>query len=340
MKFYEITIRPLSAFGTSLKGDTIFGHFCWQAAYDPTLIDGGLETALSHYGEKPFAVFSSACLKYERENAGYVLKRPDLPLSWLFPIGEEDREGRYENMKERKKQKWMLLENGLSIDRGSIRFISDRALIDEALAIPAEEVRRRMDPAVIGNFHTTFLQPHNTINRFTGTTGSGEFAPYSIEGDYYLPETELALFVLIDEEVTGIECIVTGLKNIGRFGFGKDASTGKGRFEVLDKNELSTPDTGDADACYTLAPCVPENFERGYFTPFVRYGKHGDRLANVKNPFKNPVIMADEGGVFFPDNKSVFDKPYIGRSVNGVSKTQPTAVVQGFAPYLPMKLEP
>ena len=331
MKFYEITIRPLSAFGTSLKGDTIFGHFCWQVAYEPSLVNGGLEKALSQYSEKPFAVFSSAYPRFEKETVGYLLKRPDLPLSWLFPMDKESRDQRYESIKERKKQRWMLLEQGLKIDISNIRLLSDANLVDES--------RRGSDPMVSGDFLAKFLQPHNTINRLTDTTGTGEFAPYSVEGQYYLHQTELVLFVLIDEDMISIDGIIAGLDKIGRFGFGKDASTGMGRFEILDHDELPIPETKDANACYTLAPCVPDNCKQLYFTPFIRYGKHGDRLATAVNPFKNPVVMADEGAVLFPDQKDSFCKPYIGRAVFNVSKAQPEAVVQGFSPYLPMKLE-
>ena len=339
MKFYEITIRPISAFATSLKGDTLFGHFCWQAAYDPSLVEGGLETVFAQYSERPFAVFSSVYPKLKRETGRYLLKRPDLPLSWLFPEEKESREQRYENMKERKKLKWMILDQGLGIDLKNMLLLNDKAIVREALSISTEEVQQVIDTDLTGTLIHGFLQPHNTINRFTDTTGTGEFAPYVIESCYYLPETELVLFVLVDEDLTSIDSITTGLDRIGRFGFGKDASTGKGRFEILGSDELPIPDAKDANACYTLAPCVPDHFDRMYFTPFIRYGKHGDRLANAENPFKNPVIMADEGAVFFLENGKTFDKPYIGRAVNNVSKAQPEAVVQGYTPYLPMKLE-
>jgi len=339
VKLYEIIIRPLSAFGTTLKGDTIFGHFCWQAAYKPSLIEGGLENALAQYSERPFAVFSSAWPRIEREKTAYVLKRPDLPLSWLFPMHMEDREERYKRVKLHKKQKWMLIESSLELDLGKARFMNDRALADEMISMTAKENQSLLAGGDQMDFCTFFLQPHNTINRLTGTTGKGDFAPYTMEGYYYLPEAELALFVLVDEAMTSIDCIKEGLDMIGRFGFGRDASIGMGRFEVVDTNELPMPESAGANAFYTLAPCVPEQYDRGYFTPFIRYGKHGDRLANGGNPFKEPVIMADEGAVFFPANPGAFGKPYFGRAVTNVSKTQPEAVVQGYAPYIPIKVE-
>ena len=341
MKFYEITIRPMSGFGTSLKGDTLFGHFCWQVAYNPSLVDGGLEQALSVYDHSPFAIFSSVFPKFEKENTHYILKRPDIPLAWMFPMDESSRENHYKNIKEYKTRKWMVLDAGLKIDLANPRFLNDKQLFKEAVSVITPETWKIMEETGVSEFVSHFAQPHNTINRLTQTTGAGEFAPYAKENLYYYPETELALFVLLDETMIHIDRLIEGLENIGRFGFGRDASIGLGRFEICESDEIKAPDIGDANACYSLAPCVPEKdmFEKVYFSPFVRYGKHGDRLANAGNPFKNPVIMADEGAVFIPKSRSVFDKPYIGRAVTGVSKAEPGSVVQGYTPYLPLRLE-
>lgn len=339
MKFYELTIRPLSAFGTSLKGDTLFGHFCWQAAYDPSLVEGGLEKALAQYVEKPFAVFSTAWPKFEVAGNRYVLKRPDVPLSWLFPVNREDREQNYKDMKGNKERKWMVLNSEFQIDLSKTSFLKDEDLVREAMELATPETRKIMEDVGALSFSRSFLQAHNTISRFSGTTGTGAFAPYSMVNQLYCPETVLAVFVLVDEDMTQIDSIRTGLEAIGRFGFGRDASTGLGRFEIVDVREIELSTIDGANAAYTMAPCVPESYKEGYFTPFIRYGKHGDRMATSQNPFKNPVIMADEGAVFVPENADFFDKHYMGRAVSGLSKAQPDAVMQGYAPYLPLRLE-
>ena len=341
MKFHEIIIRPLSGFGTSLKGDTLFGHFCWQVAYNPSLIEGGLEQALSVYDHSPFAIFSSVFPIFKKEKTYYIFKRPEIPLSWMFPMDESSREEHYKNIKAYKMQKWMLLDSGMIIDLANSRFLNDRQLFEEAVSVTTAETWKIMEGTGVSNFISHFSQPHNTINRLTQTTGAGDFAPYAKENFFYYPEAELALFVLLDENMIHIDRIIEGLKNIGRFGFGRDASIGLGRFEICKSNEIKIPDNGDANACYSLAPCVPEKdrFEKIYFSPFIRYGKHGDRLANADNPFKNPVIMADEAAVLIPKNRSIFDKPYIGRAVTGVSKAEPGSIVQGYTPYLPLRLE-
>jgi len=56
VKLYEVIIKPESGFGTPLKGDTIFGHICWQTAYDKNLLEGGLDRWIDCYAERPFFV--------------------------------------------------------------------------------------------------------------------------------------------------------------------------------------------------------------------------------------------------------------------------------------------
>ncbi len=95
------------------------------------------------------------------------------------------------------------------------------------------------------------------------------------------------------------------------------------------------------NACYTLAPCVPQKgfFTRMFFSPFTRFGRHGDVLAKSGNPYKNPVIMADDGGIFMPEKSEIPDKPYIGSAVTNISKAEPGTVAQGHSLFMPVKVE-
>ncbi|NVM21954.1 MAG: hypothetical protein HWN68_09275 [Desulfobacterales bacterium] len=343
MKLYEIVIKPLSGLGTPLKGDTLFGHFCWQAAYDPSLLNGGLEKWIACYGEKPFAVFSSAWPKFhDNGNFFYAFKRPDLPLSILFPSSKNDKKKALKELKENKKKKWMKVNKDLSLTLDSVKYLTDEDLIKASKKQITAETGKTMRKNGHQKFYADFTQQHNTINRLTMTTGEGMFAPFIETDFFYYPETELALFVLIDEKAINIEKVCVALENIGRFGFGKNASTGCGRFDVVyPEDEIEPPIVEFPNACYTLAPTVPEKdiFSDNYFTPFVRFGKHGDVLATSENPFKNPVVMADEGAVFVPKSEDVFKKPYIGTAVLNTSKSMKQTVVQGYAPYLPFRLE-
>ena len=271
----------------------------------------------------------------------YALKRPDLPSTYFpLPPGKN----KVQAMKARKEQKqkrWLLVPADLRLDLASAPLVNDPEIM-AGMGGLSDPVRRRARGQVAQTRYTSELaQPHNTINRLTGTTGEGRFAPYTQEIIYYYPGTELAVFVLVAESATDIQRVVLALERIGQWGFGKDASIGQGRFQVVDSREISWPRDDQANAAYTLAPAVPEKqgFLQGFSLPFVRFGKHGDIYARVGQPFKNPVLLADEGAVFWPRERSFFDKPYLGTAVVGLSKTCPTTVMQGYAPYLPCTLE-
>jgi len=89
---------------------------------------------------------------------------------------------------------------------------------------------------------------------------------------------------------------------------------------------------------YTLAPSVPEKgkWKEHFALPFTRFGKHGAEMVLSGKPFKNPVVMADEGAVFIPKENHVPDKPYIGSAVTDLSLAEPGTVTQGYSIYLPI----
>lgn len=342
MKLYQFSLEPSSGFATPLKGDTLFGHFCWQVAYDPSLLNGGLEKWVKLYADRPFLVFSSAWPMIQTEKLCYALKRPDLPASALFPPEPGvDRKTRILQHKENMRKKWMLVDQNLALSLKNARFIDDQTLYQKAAGNNADPQTGCAVPAAARQFAALSPQPHNSINRLTSTTGEGGFAPFTTLTNVYFPGAVLSVFALIEEAATDAVRVTKALKSIGCFGYGRDASTGKGRFQIRETRELPMPAPASANACYLLAPCVPEKglFSHTFFSPFTRFGKHGDRLAHARQPFKNPVIMADEGGVLVPRDDSVFSRPYIGRAVLNTSKSQKEAVMQGYAPYLPFRLE-
>lgn len=343
MKLYRILIRPTSGLGTPLKGDTLFGQFCWQVRYDDGLLEGGLEKGLSAYLERPFLIFSSAFPVLGRAPATYAWKRPDAPLSLLFPDQGGDRLSRGRKAKVDKKKKWMLVGEDLRGLMKAVEYVDDAGLARRmvttrpgAETIPAGKATRDAESPM-----RRISQPHNSIDRHTWTTGTGAFAPFTTETTYYLPGTRLGILALVDTAAVSMDKVALGLGRIGLTGYGKDASTGKGRFEVESWEEAPVPDISDVNACYCLAPCLPapDSFERASFTPFVRYGKHGDYLASSAAPFKTPVIMADEGAIFVPKDRAVFERLYFGCGIKDISRTEPATVMQGYAVCIPMKLE-
>lgn len=344
MKVYQITIQPQSGFGTPLKGDTLFGHLCWQLVYDRALASLPIEDVLKQYPERPFAVFSSAVpLIGSGEGRACVFRTPPLQLDRLFDL-PEDRHERIKKRKEYKARRWMLLHSDTRIDSFRAQsYLSDEELFNRFFEGADPGVQRSLMKCRTRKFVVDFSQPHNTINRRTNATGEAPFAPYVAEQTVFAPGAELALFAGIDEEMMGAEQLLEGLGRIGASGFGRDASTGLGRFQVIGSREVSLSDRGaqDPNACYTLGPCVPQRdfFSDAFFLPFTRFGRHGDALARSGQPFKAPVVMADEGAVFTTTDTRVFDQPWIGTAVQGISKAEPDTVMQGYSLYLPVRME-
>jgi len=341
LKLYEITIKPIGGFGTPLKGDTIFGHFCWQVAEDNTLVEGGIENLIRLYDKRPFVIFSSAFPKLVNSKTRYILKKPDLPIYFYMPQSIQEKTKKILLAKEHKKKKWMLVGEDLVINISKTKFLNDQEVTHELSRLITPQTKQQMKKVPESGFMTSFLQPHNTINRLIQTTGTGQFAPYMQESVFFYPETELAVFVLIDDSFTSIEQVCKALQSIGRWGYGKDASIGLGKFTLGEWEELSFPEVEESSLAflYSLAPAIPQKdaFSRIYFKPFIRFGKHGNKLACSRNPFKNPVIMADEGAVFVPkDGVTAFHRPYIGRCAKDLSKKMPETVIQGYAPCLPL----
>lgn len=341
MKTFAITIRPVSGFGTPLKGDTFFGHICWQAVYDKELFGHSIDELLADYEKNPFIIISSA---YPGLGNGFALKRPCMPLENLFESSEKDLIDIIKKRKDLKKKRWMYVckHEPLTSLRLEGIYLNDNELWEKVILSEAPETMRQKNKKAIKSFVVTNSQTHNTINRLTGTTGEGQFSPYSVDQLVYMPWAKLVIFVGIREGIK-IEQVEEALKRVGTTGFGKDASTGLGRFEVerYEEINLSEINSSKPNACYTLSPSIPnkEEFKKIFFAPFTRFGRHGDILARSKNPFKNPVIMADEGAVLIPRSNNIFSKPYIGKAVFNISKVVPNAITQGYSLYIPVKVE-
>lgn len=341
MKIYLITIQPESPFATPLKGDTLFGQFCWQAAYDKGALKTGFDSAIEAYPTQPFAIFSSA-FPMLAEDGAFALKRPELPLDALFDFTGQTTESIIEKRKENKKRRWVLLSNSENLAcLKQCRYKNDAELAK--LALPPEVLSAYAKAGLKVHIPAENISSHNSINRLTGTTTGEGFAPFSQTVSCYPEGMRLGIIVGVDDTMITAEQLCRGLGNIGASGFGRDASTGMGRFSVLNCREIDLNKLGSdkPDSLYTLSSCVPEkeSLADASFSPFTRFGRHGDIEARSRNPFKNPVIMADEGAVLTPKNiDTTLLKPYVGTAVTGISKAHDgKSVTQGYALYIPLQ---
>ncbi len=77
--------------------------------------------------------------------------------------------------------------------------------------------------------------------------------------------------------------------------------------------------------------------EKIYYLPQTRFGKHGIATAE-DTPFKSPFVMAEQGALLYNVKEEMFNKPYIGKAITGISYINNT-VSQGYSLYIPIKIE-
>lgn len=312
MQWLRIRLFADSPFATPLRGDTLFGQLCWrirEAEGEPALtqlLDGYLE-------QQPFVVISDP---FPADH----LPRPQVP-SYRLGFDKLDAKKR----KEMKGKRWLPL-----------------AALTSPLHQWAEHLRNNTEVLIATGITTASLQhtefqPHNSINRLTMTTGD-EFAPYSSEQHWLHPELGLDIYILHDERISA-ETLITRLNEIGLLGYGKDATIGKGRFHVQPLSMPNLPDPAESQLLLTLAPCAPQggewHEETSFYSPMVRFGRHGTNLVIQGQPYKNPLFLADTAALLAPHKPQY--QPFVGMGLGGegvISPAMPQTVHQGYAPVM------
>lgn len=291
MELYKVTIKPLSNFATSLKGDTIFGQLCWSIRY--VFGEERLENLLANYTSQPFLIVSDAFAR------GY-LPKPSMPMAYL----NEDAEKKKEN----RKKIWLTLDD---LQQGNYQNAKDNK---EA-----------------NNINKDASTVKNSIDYSLFST-SEKFTPF-IEDENYISKQDI--YFLLDEHQLSLEDLKQAFENMALFGYGKNASIGKGRFilKICRKVEVKYE---NKKSFMTLAPSILpscEDLELCFYEPFTRFGKHGGELAN-QHPFKNPLLLADSKAVLH--FKKDYEKQYIGKAIKNYSSNKGT-VHQAYSIIIPIK---
>lgn len=325
MDTLTLRLMPRSPFGSPLLGDTLFGQLCWTLRNRHG--EERLRELLDGYTSgRPFAVVSDAL------PVGW-LPRPALPLS-LFPeVAATDR-------KQIKKRRWLPLAalqqplgDWLALCRGDA----------EVLATDRDADSKAPRHGALATLHP---QPHNSINRETGTTGRGDFAPYNMMQHWYAPTANLCIRLVFDAERISADQLQEAFTDMGSLGYGRDATIGLGKFEAepLAEDWPGHQLSGrPANACLTLAPSAPQGLgcqaRRSFYDVFTRFGRHGDQAVALGKPFKTPVLLARAGALLTPANMP--SAPFFGQGLGGdgrLSKVIGETVQQGYAPTVAVHL--
>ena len=313
MKLYKTNIRTFGSFYSPIKGDMLFGMFC------RTIADNSRDDRLSQYlkgytSNSPFVVFSDAF------PSGY-LPKPTLPFTYYaYAKNDDEDEKSVKQRKENKLKKWIAVDKITLLSSEMTAFFEKKD----------DYISKKLKTSV-------HLDPQ------THHTTGGKYSAYTEKQFIY--SCELTIYVLLDEERIAPTEVQKFIVIMGKSGYGKKASSGYGKFELVSPLQQIELSTKSSDSYLTLAPCVPQldtfDKDKSFYHIFVRFGRHGNTLAQSANPFKKPVMTADTGAVFTLKSTQNGHEPlkFIGTGVTDISQIEPEAVFQGYAPVIPLQLK-
>ncbi|HQG82352.1 MAG: hypothetical protein KBG38_07165 [Candidatus Cloacimonas sp.] len=274
MPTYRLKWESESPYKTDLQSDTIFGHFAWAISYLKGAVF--LKEVIKELIDKHSLVFSSA----------FPENRLPLPV-FPKPISLKQRLSDWEsNRKKYKEMIWM--PKGKFIDNGNC--FSWLSFYQSAQISYSD-----MNPKKV-------LIIHNTIDRLTGTTTQGGGNLYASETifppDNYIMESYLDL----NSDLIDIDIIRQICSYISSYGFGKDKSTGYGRFN-LTVEEYAFPTVDEYSGFMNLSNMVPAKNDpvQAYYNCFPKFGKLGGSFALWESPFKYPLFIIKPGAIFMKD---------------------------------------
>ena len=292
MVLYRVAIRPIMSFASPLQGDTLFGAFCWSYRY----ICG--EEALTELLEelksgKQQIIFSNGF-------PGGTLPLPlgirDMAADFEKRETKEARKQAYEEHKKLKSAKYVTRQWFQRIQEGNYDGFT-AGLCDEGIR----------EQTVV----------HNMVSRQEGVVknieGSGSL--YG-EDEFFVEKDHTYDVYLLSTLPEDILCAVT--RAMFLLGIGKDKSTGKGAFEVVDwqkeKELLNCERSNGFVALSNFVPAQKDPIEGRYKT-LVKYGKLDREYAISETPFKKPLLFIQAGGVFWDEKV----KMYYGRYITQIS---------------------
>ena len=296
MKFYKIQIEPLSALGTQLQADTIFGHFAW--AYKYLYGEDKLKTEIIE-PSKNYSNNSNIPIIFSNGFPKDFLPIPVIPEK--LPKNDEDKKSENKKQidiadyKKIKKIKYLCRKKFDEI-RKTYNQNSIKKLYVEMLGKDKDKKEEYFKK----NMSKKSVQIHNTINRLTGTTteDGGLYVKYN---QAFEEKSYIDIYIALNEAIINRDKLNDTLKLLFELGYGRDASTGLGRFSydgnLTEENDFT--DFTGYNSIMSLSNFIPDiMYKDFYYNLMTKYGKLGGEYACHGNPFKKPVLMAEAGATF------------------------------------------
>jgi len=291
----RLRIRLAGPLATPLYSPTLFGHFCWTLR----LLRGEERFTLWLNGlEQQPTIFSDA-MPADHVPVPLLVPRPFTATNGKASTEEAQREKKLSRRAWLRREDFLALQNNLN--NGALR---------ERLAASSD----------VGNSLVEYRTPHNQINRLTGTTpkSGGLF----FVDEYWPPDVGLDYDIYIRSDFDPGE-LRTIIETIGHHGFGRDATTGRGRFAVLELTEEPNlaQHRGNRWVSWSRG-CQGTGMESPRYRLYTHYGKLGGVWAAGSSPFKYPITLWKPGATFAADQKAA---PF-GQLLRGIHPARPEVV--------------
>ncbi len=296
----EVLVKPLSSWLTDFQSDTLFGHLAWMYRYMKG--ESKLEELLNQMSRGGTLLISSAFPE------GF-LPRPVLPItsveekrqiiselkSTLSQLNSEQNSKPYRRQtaiaKAKKLRKLKYLPE--SVIQASVNQLSELN-ITKQLCKHLFEQDQEIDKKI-----TSCTNLKVSIDRRTMTAREGLL--YS-QKEFWISGR---LRIFFKSNLIDVETFKEIIENIGRFGFGKKASSGKGCFAVPEVKPLNLPEASEPNGFLTLSNYIPNpgDYQSGWYSIFTKYPKVGAEMASLNKGYfcKKAMVMYEPGSVFLTD---------------------------------------
>lgn len=273
MHYFRVELELETAILTPIHSGTLFGQLCWS--YRTLHGEEALESWLRQQDEAPFLLSGA-------------MPRGFLPRPMLAPMARTEPLSltKLQDAKMLRRRQWTRREDFQAIRKGlSERRLLERLERTEASAAPALRMARRA---------------HNEINRLTGTTPAAgglyfvdESWPSAEDGSGFVD-------VYVGTELDEI-AVRKLFEFTGKWGFGRDASTGRGRWSCTVHREGNDLFGDEGGRRMSLSHgSLTENMTDPRYKLHVHFGKVGGGYGITSNPFKYPLTLLRPGATFRP----------------------------------------
>jgi CRISPR-associated protein Csm4 len=273
MRYWRVKLQLESALMTPLHSGTLFGQLCW--AYRALQGERELVHWLGRQEEEPLLISDA-------------MPRDFLPRPLLAPMGRSGTLslGEMQDAKRLRKANWVRRE-----DFGMLRRSMTEALLMARLKLCEAESATLLGAA---------RRAHNRIDRMTGTTPK-EGGLYFVDEAWPNEATGSGLLDVYVGSSLDESFLRKLFEFVGQWGFGRDASTGRGRWSCRVEPEAEEWFAGEGERRMSLSHgSLTANMEEPRYRLHVHYGKVGGGYGMTSNPFKFPLTLLRPGATFRP----------------------------------------